>query len=215
VAAVVVAAFLPVLGNGFVNWDDDRNFTENPDYRGLGSRQLRWMLTAVHMGHYTPLTWLTLGIDFSLRGMDARGYHLTSLVLHAAASVLLYFVALRLLRAAWSRESGASDGPGLLDLRIGAAAAALLWGVHPLRVESVAWLSERRDVLSGALFLAALLAYLAAVDGSALRRGWYAVSVVAFAGALAAKASTLPLPVVVVDVYPLRRLGGARGWRIA
>ena len=71
VGAVVMAAFLPVLGNGFVNWDDDRNFTGNPDYRGLGSRQLRWMLTAVHMGHYTPITWLTLGLDFSLWGMDA------------------------------------------------------------------------------------------------------------------------------------------------
>jgi hypothetical protein len=216
VAALVAAAFLPVLGNGFVNWDDDRNFTENPDYRGLGPRQLRWMVTNMPMGHYTPLTWLTLGLDFSLWGMDPRGYHLTSLLLHAAAAVLLYFVAVRLLRAAWAPRAEAAR-PAPLDLRVGAAAAALLWGVHPLRVESVAWLSERRDVLSGALFLAALLAYLVAVDGGPLRRGWYVVSVVTFAGALAAKASTLPLPFVllVLDVYPLRRLGGARGWRSA
>ncbi len=209
VVAVTLLAFLPVLDAGFVNWDDDENFLRNPEYRGLGSRQLGWMLTAYRMGHYTPLTWLTLGLDHALWGMEARGYHLTSLLLHAAAALLFYFVALRLLRHALP------PGTGETALRTGGAAAALLFAVHPLRAESVAWLSERRDVLSGGLFLAAALAYLVFVASAGRRRArWYAAALALFAGALASKASTLTLPVVLLllDVYPLRRLGGDAGW---
>jgi hypothetical protein len=216
VAAGAFVAFLPALGNDFVNWDDDRNFLENPDYRGLGWRQLGWMFTTTHMGHYTPLTWLTLGLDYLLWGMDARGYHLTSLILHGAAAIVFYFLSLRLLRAA--RPPGtAADRPGAPDVRIGAAVAALLFAVHPLRVESVIWVTERRDVLSGLLFLVAIVAYLKAVDGGELRWRWYCAALVLFGGALSAKASTMPLPFVllVLDVYPLRRLGGARGWWVA
>src|SRR2546425_3295138 len=83
VALVTVTAFLPALQNQFVNWDDDKNFLDNPHYRGLGWSQLRWMLTTFHMGHYMPLTWMTLGLDYLLWGMNPVGYHLTSLLLHA------------------------------------------------------------------------------------------------------------------------------------
>ncbi|OGK88656.1 MAG: hypothetical protein A2X52_20360, partial [Candidatus Rokubacteria bacterium GWC2_70_16] len=210
VVLVTVAAFLPAVGAGFVNWDDDQNFLRNLHYRGLGPTQLQWMLTAYHMGHWTPLTWLTLGLDYTLWGMDPRGYHLTSLLLHAGAALLFYFLSLRLLRLALPA------GTGKADLRIGAAAAALLFAAHPLRAESVAWVTERRDVLSGLLALSATLAYLRAVGDQERRRaGWYWGAVALFAGALLAKASTLTLPIVllVLDVYPLRRLGGARGWR--
>ena len=209
VALVTVAAFLPVLDAGFVNWDDDENFLRNVHYRGLGPQQLRWMLTAYHMGHWTPLTWLTLGLDHTLWGMDPRGYHLTSLLFHAGAGLLFYFLSLRLLRLALPATTGEPS------LRIGAAAAALLFAVHPLRAESVAWVTERRDVVSGMLYLAAALAYLRGVeDGARRRAAWYWGAVALFAGALLAKASTLTLPVVLVvlDVYPLRRLGGPRGW---
>lgn len=209
VVLVTVAAFLPVLDGGFVNWDDDDNFLRNAHYRGLGPGQLRWMLTAYHMGHWTPLTWLTLGLDYVLWGMDARGYHLTNLLLHAGASLLFCFLSLRLLRFALPATTGE------MDLRVGAAAAALLFAVHPLRGESVAWVTERRDVLSGLLVLSAAIAYLRAVGNQDRRRaGWYWGAVALFGGALLAKASTLTLPIVllVLDVYPLRRLGGARGW---
>ena len=77
VGLVTFIAFIPALRNGFVSWDDDKNFLANPHYRGLGLDQLSWMWTTFHMGHYIPLTWMTLGLDYLLWGMNPRGYHLT------------------------------------------------------------------------------------------------------------------------------------------
>jgi len=74
VALVTFVAFLPVLRAGFVTWDDDRNFLDNPAYRGLGPTQLRWMWTTFHMGHYVPLAWMTLGADYVVWGMTPAGY---------------------------------------------------------------------------------------------------------------------------------------------
>src|SRR2546422_8212063 len=131
--------FLPALGAGFVNWDDDQNFLENPNYRGLGADQLRWMFTTFLMGHYIPLTWVTLGLDYVVWGMNPAGYHLTNLLLHAANAVLLYLIALRLLRAC---EPGRSAN-GSWAVTFGSGFATLLFVVHPLRAESVAWITER------------------------------------------------------------------------
>ena len=96
VIAITLVAFLPGLGNGFIpNWDDALNFLDNPSYRGLGPAQLRWMFTTFHAGHYIPLTWLSLGLDYLLWGLYPAGYHLTSLLLHAATALAFYFVSLR------------------------------------------------------------------------------------------------------------------------
>jgi len=201
-----LAAFLPTFQNGFVNsWDDGPNLLANRDYRGLGWTQLRWMFTTTHMGHWIPLTWMTFGLDHLVWGMNPAGYHLTSLLLHSANAVLCYALALGLLRAAMTGVTGAT-------LRSGAVAAALFFAVHPLRVESVAWATERRDVLSGFFFLLTLLAYLraSASEGSARWR-WLASSVACAVLALLSKAIVVGLPVILIllDVYPLRRLG----WR--
>ncbi|MBI2526152.1 MAG: tetratricopeptide repeat protein [Candidatus Rokubacteria bacterium] len=216
VCLVSFAAFLPALGADWVNGDDPENFLKNEGYRGLGRAQLRWMFTAFHMGHYHPLTWMTLGADFAIWGLNPFGFHLTSLLLHSAAAVAFLHVARRLLRAA--QPAGAGEAA----LGVGATAAALLFAVHPLRVESVVWISERRDVLSGLLYLMAVLAYLEAVAAraaGAVPRGrrWYGASLVLFVAALLSKALVVSLPVVLVilDVYPLRRLGGATGWGTA
>lgn len=88
VAAASIAAFLPALSPGFVNWDDPATLLDNPHYRGLGPRQLHWMFTAFHMGHYMSLTWLSLGWDYVMRGMSAWGYHLDNLLLHAGAALI-------------------------------------------------------------------------------------------------------------------------------
>jgi tetratricopeptide (TPR) repeat protein len=199
IVAVTFVAFIPALDAGFVSWDDNRNFGGNPDYRGLGAEQLRWMWTTTLMGHYIPLTWMTLGLDFTLWGMDGRGYHLTNLALHCAAAVLLYRVALRLFRA------GAPE-IDVAELRVPVAAAALLFAVHPLRVESVAWITERRDMLSLALYLASLDLYLRFVGGR--RRALYAWSLAAFACALLSKATAVTLPAVLLlaNAIPLGRL---------
>jgi protein O-mannosyl-transferase len=210
IALSTFAAFLPTLENQFVNWDDDKNLLDNPHYRGLGWSHLSWMWTTFHMGPYIPLTWMTLGLDYLLWGMKPLGYHLTSLLLHAANAVVFYFVACRIL--GWARP-GPSD-PGRLRLAVAAACAALLFALHPLRVESVVWATERRDVLSGLFYLLTLLVYLRARDGEERGRGWYAGTVALFLGALLSKSMAVSLPIVllILDVYPLRRLGGTRGW---
>src|ERR1051325_730066 len=135
VAALTFVAFLPVLRNGFVTWDDDRNFLDNPYYRGLGWTQLKWMWTTFHMGHYVPLSWMTLGLDFELWGMNPTGYHLTSLLLHAANAVLVYFIARWLLDAVGAANLGQRPAnKRSTAIAPAAAAAALLFALHPLRV---------------------------------------------------------------------------------
>ncbi len=205
VAIVTLAVFFPATRNEFVAWDDYELLVNNPRYRGLGWEQLRWMFSTFYMGHYQPLSWVTFGLDYLLWGMDPFGYHLTSVLLHTANAVLFFFVALRLLSL--------TIPPGLRDLTLKAAAAsaALFFAIHPLRVESVAWVTERRDVLSGLFFLATILSYLHATTvshASSFRRRWLCVALIFYSLSLLSKATGVTLPVVllVLDVYPLRRL---------
>src|SRR2546428_8776800 len=170
VALVTFAVFLPALQNQFVNWDDDVNFLDNPHYRGLGWSQLRWMWTT-HLGHYIPLTWMTLGMDYLLWGMNPVGYHLTSLLLHATSAVVFFFLARRFLTLALPRASGRGHA-----LTVSAGFAPLRFAIHPLPVESVAWATERRDVLSGLFYLLTLLTYLRACERGARGRRSYWLS---------------------------------------
>lgn len=209
-ALVALAVFAPALGNGFVEWDDHVNFVDNPHFRGLGPSQLRWMLGAFLMGQWIPVTWLTLGLDHVLWGMRPLGYHLTSVVLHGLNAALFTLVASRLLGAAL---------PGLPagTLRLGAAGAGLFFAIHPLRAESVAWVTERRDVVSGVFFLLTVLAYLEAARAEdPRRRRWLALSIGCYVLAVGSKAIvvTLPILLLLLDLYPLRRLPWPpSGWR--
>src|SRR2546426_900231 len=162
-----------------------------------------------HGGHYIPLTWMTFGLDYLLWGMNPFGYHLTSLLLHAANAVVFFFVVHRILPLALPSRSERGHA-----LAVSAGVAALVFAIHPLRVESVAWVTERRDVLSGLFYLVAILLYLRACEGGARGRGWYWLSVGVFVCALLSKSMVVNLPVVllILDVYPLRRLGGSIGW---
>jgi tetratricopeptide (TPR) repeat protein len=209
VVTLTLVAFFPALHHEFLGWDDAKNYLDNPHYRGLGPRQLAWMFTTFHMGHYIPLTWMTFGLDYLLWGMTPSGYHLTNILFHSATALACYFLSLRLLRAVLQEVAES-------DLRIGAALAALLFAVHPLRAESVAWITERRDVVSGLFYVLSVIAYLKAVDGTdRVRPRWYWTSVGLFACGLLSKSIVVSLPIVLLalDVYPLHRLGGARGWR--
>src|SRR2546426_1286620 len=208
IAVVTFAAFLPTLQNQFVAWDDGKNLLNNYHYRGLGWTHLRWMWTT-HQGHYIPVTWMTFGLDYLLWGMNPAGYHLTSLLLHAANAVAFFFVVRRILTLALPSPSERGHA-----LAVSAGFAALVFAIHPLRVESVAWVTERRDVLSGLFYLLTILIYLRTCERGARGRGWYWLSVAVFVCALLSKSMAVNLPIVllILDVYPLRRLGGATGW---
>src|SRR6185295_4408366 len=157
------------------------------------------MFSTFHMGHWQPLTWITLGLDYSLWGMDPLGYHLSSLILHAISAALLF----DLLRALTASPATAAIG-------------ALFWSIHPLRVESVSWITERRDVLCGVFFLLSVLGYLGMCRererGGPWAR-WLVFSVAAYAASLMSKSLGIMLPLVLLllDLYPLRRFNpGAR-----
>jgi tetratricopeptide (TPR) repeat protein len=203
---LTLLAFAPALRADFTNWDDHRNFKFNPNYRGLSGTHLQWMWTTFHMGHYQPLSWMTLGLDYLIWGMNPAGYHLTSVLIHAAGAVVLFFVAGALLRSAFGPER---------PTEWGAFMAALVFALHPLRVESVAWITERRDVVAGFFFLLTLLAYLRMAreqEGGGPWKRWLALSLVAFAASLLSKALGIALPAVLLalDVYPLKRFAPGR-----
>ena len=207
-----ILPFLPALDGQFLAWDDDVNLVTNQWYRGLGPAEIRWAFSNVRMGHYIPITWLSFSANYAAGGMNPWGYHLVNLLLHAANAAIFYLVARRLLAAA--RNGGPQAGRGETAVTWGATVAALVFALHPLRVESVAWVTERRDVLSGFFFLTAVLAYLRAVEpGDQPARRWLAGSMLLFAAGLLSKASIMALPAVLVllDVYPLNR--GAFAWR--
>ena len=213
IALLSFVVFLPGLSNEFVNWDDYETLVNNPQYRGFGWSQLGWMFTTFHMGHYQPLSWLTFAFDYWLWGMNPLGYHLTNLVLHSVNAVVFFFLGRRLLSYAVRLTNDRNE----LYINLSAGLAALFFSVHPLRVESVVWVTERRDVLSGLFFLLTLYGYVRAhanADGKS-RPSWLAFSLTAFVFSLSAKASaiTLPLVLLLFDVYPLHRLAGTwRSW---
>ena len=192
--ALVVAAYSGVGELGFLTFDDDGYVTKNPMV--LGGVTLRGVWAAFsqfHAQNWHPLTWLSHMVDVSLYGLAPAGHHATSVAIHAANAVLVYLVLEKLTGATWR-----------------AAFAAALFAVHPLRVESVAWIAERKDVLSTFFGLAALYAWSLRRTGPS--RGAYWSSFALFAAALCAKPMlvTFPFLLLVLDWWPLRRLDSPR-----
>ncbi|MCH7700357.1 MAG: tetratricopeptide repeat protein [Planctomycetes bacterium] len=220
IAAVIVAAFWPVTQAQFLNWDDPQTVVDNPFIRGIGIEQLTWMFGgSYHTGHYHPLTWLSFAIDHQVWGLDAAGFHITNLFLHVINAMLVLVLGCALLR-----RSRPTDEPNArFDLRTLSLAcgAALLFAVHPLRVESVAWVTERRDLLSACFFLLATLAYCRAASPrtadetrSSLNWKWAAFSWLLMGLCLLSKAVGVVLPFVflLLDWYPLRHWRASRQW---
>lgn len=193
---LVFAIYGQTLGHGFVNFDDDKYVYENPRVlEGLRLDGVVWAFTTDHVHNWHPLTWISHMVDAQLFGAWPGGHHLTSVLLHACNGALLYWI----LRRATGRRGAA-------------ALAALLFAVHPQRVESVAWVSERKDVLSGLFCLITLAAYFAyAARRTALR---YLVVALAFTVGLLSKQMlvTLPFALLLLDIWPLGRLT-RDGWR--
>jgi protein O-mannosyl-transferase len=209
-AMLAVVAFLPVLANGFVNLDDHHNFLYNPHYRGLGRAEVAWAWTTELLGVYQPLGWMLLEVEYVAFGIEPLGYHLTSLLLHGLTAVALYSLTLALVGRA-RPDALATNPTGVV---LGSALAVALFVVHPLRVEVVAWASCQTYLPCAAMAVLAARAYVAAADASPHRRvagltgAW-----ILFALALLFKATAVALPAVflVLDYYPLRRLGGGPG----
>jgi tetratricopeptide (TPR) repeat protein len=211
VALLTFLAFSPTLSHGFLaTWDDGEYVLRNEPIRELSLRTLAWAFTSFHAHAWAPVTWLSYAVDHALWGLDPFGFHLTNVLLHAIDAGLVFALALALLDAA---------APGLPRARARAAAllAALVWSVHPLRVESVAWVTERKDVLAALFGLGATLAWLRHArtpPTPARRRGAHAAALGLYALSLGAKPAlvTLPLALLLLDWFPLRRLAteGAR-----
>ncbi len=165
--AATLAAFAPVMGNGFVNYDDRDYVTANPHVLGgLSWESVAWAFRSGHAGNWHPLTWLSHMLDVQLFGLRAWGHHATSLLLHAANAVLLFLFlqcAMRSAECGMPKETPEEHPPtphfALRTFWLCALVAGL-FALHPLRVESVAWVAERKDVLSGFFFLLTLWAYV-------------------------------------------------------
>jgi Tfp pilus assembly protein PilF len=191
---LTLAGYLPALRNGFVGFDDPQYVYENAHVRaGLSLAGLRWAFTTPVADHWHPLTMISHMANVQLFGLNPKGHHLTNLVLHLA-SVLLLFEVLRRMTGAPRRS----------------AVAAALFAIHPIHVESVAWIAERKDVLCGFFWMLSLAAYLRYARAPSVGR--YLLLAAAFAGSLMAKsmAISLPLVLLLLDVWPLGRWPAGR-----
>jgi tetratricopeptide (TPR) repeat protein len=192
--AIVGVVFGRTLGHDFVNFDDTDYVTANPNVLGgLTGANVRWAFTSFHSGHWHPLTWLSHMVDVELFGRNATGHHATNVVLFGVDCALLFVALLSLTRA-----------------RAASFAVVLLFAVHPLRVESVAWVTGRKDVLS--LLFFALTLFLWSRWARDRARWAYVAALVAFALALMSKplVMTLPALLLTLDLWPLDRVGLGR-----
>ena len=187
--AATIAAYWQVRNHDFVNYDDNRYVTENRRVQaGLSAEGLVWAFTGFHASNWHPLTWLSHMVDCELYGIKPKGHHLTNLLFHIANSLLLFLLLRRVTGALWR-----------------SAFAAALFALHPLHVESVAWVAERKDILSALFWILTTWAYVRYVESPGLGR--YSSVLLLFALGLMAKPMlvTLPFVLLLMDYWPFRR----------
>ena len=196
VCGILLLAVLVVFGqtvrHDFINFDDNDYVYANWHVRrGLTGEGTVWAITTYHAANWHPLTWLSHMLDCQLYGLKPGGHHLTNVLLHAATAIVLFLALRRMTGALWP-----------------SAWVAAVFAIHPLRVESVAWVSERKDVLSGLFFMLTLWFYARYAEGPA-SWGRYLLVVASFALGLTAKPMlvTLPFVLLLLDYWPL-----GRGW---
>jgi protein O-mannosyl-transferase len=188
-ALVTSVVFLPALRNNFVNFDDNTYVYENPKVvAGLTLSGVTWAFSHFHANNWHPLTWLSHMLDCQLYRLNAGGHHFTSLFLHVVVAILLFIVLQKMTAAVWR-----------------AAFVAAVFAIHPLRVESVAWISERKDILAGLFFMLTLAAYVNHARAPSVGR--FLMVVLLYALGLMCKPMlvSLPLVLLLIDYWPLRR----------
>ncbi len=221
VALATFIVYLPALQNEFVNWDDYYYVYTNHHIRSLNGTFFKWAFSDFYAGNWHPLTWITHALDYAVWGLNPLGHHLTNIVLHAFNSFFVVLLATRIAES-WSAstsKNGASTSLNKPAIFAIGGITGLLFGLHPLHVESAAWVSERKDLLCGLFFLLSLIMYThfaaALSDGttrslSARRLGskWYLLSLGFFILALTGKPMAVSLPVVllILDWHPFDRI---------
>lgn len=180
-----------VLYHQFIIFDDTVYITENPHIqKGLTFENIRWAFTTGRASNWHPITWLSHIVDYEMFGLNPRGHHLVNVLLHTANTLLLFGVLNAMTGAVWQ-----------------SAFVAALFALHPLHIESVAWVAERKDVLSGLFFMLTVAAYLRYVRQTGTK--WYLLTILLFALGLMAKPMlvTLPFVLLLLDYWPLGRFG--------
>ncbi len=223
-AVVTFLVYLVCLKNGFVYWDDDVYVLNNPYIRTLNTDFFLWAFSGFYAANWHPLTWISHAVDYALWGFSPAGHHLSSIVLHALNTFLVALLVTRLLdsynaRAAERTNSVLSERTVLTA----SAVTGLLFGLHPIHVESAAWIAERKDLLCALFFMLSILSYLhpaqPADDGIvrktrplSLINSRYLLSLFFFLCALMSKpmAVTLPFVLLILDWFPLQKI---RSWR--
>ena len=212
---VTFLVYTPVLNNDFVNWDDTLYVVENQNIRSLDLKAFYWMFTTFHAGFWFPLTWFSHALDYALWGLNPRMHHLMSIILHGFNTLLVFLLVLRLFLRAHAHHSTSFSKMSksiLPQSLIVGSVTALLFGLHPLRVESVAWAAERKDLLCACFVFLSLLSYLIYTTPGHQRRRlfWFTLSLFLFILALMSKpmAVTLPVIILIIDFYPLKRFKG-------
>ncbi len=207
IATVTFLIYLPALQNDFVRWDDHEYVYENADIRSINFKFLVWIF-GFHVSNWHPLTWLSHAIDYAVWGSNPMGHHLSSIILHSANTFLLGILVVYLFLYKSPSRSAIPDINSKLPAgaAITAGVTALLFGIHPAHVESVAWIAERKDVLCAFFILLSLIFYVRYVADQ--KRSSYLLGLIFFGLALMSKpmAVTLPAVLVVLDIYPFRRL---------
>jgi tetratricopeptide (TPR) repeat protein len=190
-AGLTWLVFGQTLWHDFINYDDPRYVYENTKITGgLSISGIAWAFTHIHSMNWHPLTTISHMLDCQLYGLNAGWHHFTNVLLHTLAAVLLFLALQQMTDAVWR-----------------SAFVAAVFAIHPLRVESVAWVAERKDVLSGVCFMLTLLAYVYYTRAPSLRR-YLAVALVFVLGLMSKPMLvTLPLVLLVLDYWPLRRIG--------
>ena len=211
VSLLTFLVYLSCLHNEFVMWDDNVYVYENLHIHPVNAAFFRWAFSGFYAGNWHPLTWISLALDYAFWGLSPFGFHLTNNILHTVNTFIVVILVVKLLEA-WvpSRQ----QTPPLYPPQEGsyiviAAVTGLLFGLHPIHVESVAWVSERKDLLCAMFFLLGTLAYTKYVSGGGgLRNKNYMLVVFLFALALLSKPMAVSLPAVLLllDWYPFNRI---------
>jgi hypothetical protein len=221
IAVLTFITFLPSLQNNFIAWDDNAYVYDNPYIRSTNMAFFRWAFLNFYSSNWHPLTWISHAVDYAVWGLNPMGHHLTNIILHSLNTFIVVILIMRLMESTERRllKNGNGTFPDERAMLIAGGITGLLFGIHPLHVESVAWVSERKDLLCALFFLVSIITYakhtisLRAetaqnISGPRFLNRYYLLTLGSFIFSLLSKpmAVTLPLVLLILDRYPFKRM---------